>query len=90
MSLSGHILGAAPGVVPSCIPEHLPVQGGGWEGAGMQEKGGLHGNGNRAEPRSRYLSKWLSEHFGKQEGHCALPATLRPRITTSTSAQGEM
>lgn len=61
----------------------------------MQEKEGLIGSANRAELRNRYLSKWLSEyrkflHFGKQEGHCALPAMLTPCMSPSTPAQGEM
>ena len=51
--LLGRFLGAAPGVVSSCIPEHLPMRGGWWEGAGMQEEGSLPGNGNGAEPWQR-------------------------------------
>lgn len=74
VSLSGHISGAAPGLVPSCIPEQLLRWGSGWEGAGMQEKGGqgLTGSGNRAELRNKCLSEFCKFlHFGKQEGHCA-------------------
>lgn len=78
VSLSGHISGAAPCLVPSCIPDQLLRWSSAWEYAGMQEKGGqgLIGSGNRAELRNRCLSKWLSEfckflHFAKQEGHCA-------------------
>lgn len=94
MSLSGHILGAAPGLVPSCIPEQLLRWGSGWEGAGMQEKGGLIGS-NRAELRNRYLSKWPSEfckflHFGKQEGHCALPATQTMHDHQHTCLEGDV
>lgn len=49
MSLSGHILGAAPGLIPSCIPEQLLRWGYGQEGAGVQEKGRLIDSGNSPE-----------------------------------------